>query len=286
MGPMTAADANKMTGEAVGLIAGRGVFPFEFCRAARRAGVPRIVVVAMHGETSPEIEKVADCVEWAYVGQIRRAIRILKREGIVNVVFAGQIKPSRLFTGYRPDFTALRLMWRLRERNAESIFSTAADEFERRGLRVQSSATFMQDSLAASGVLGKVKPRRGLLRDIEFGLPIARAVSRLNIGQTIVVKRGTVLAVEGFEGTDQAIRRGAELGHGGVTVIKVAKPRHDVRFDIPCIGLRTVETMQSAGVKALAVQSGMTLLLERDKVLAGCDEAGIAVLGVDIAEPV
>ncbi len=272
----------EIIAEPLGLVAGRGVFPFQVCRAARTAGVPRISVVAMYDETPAEIAQEVDHVDWGHVGQVGRAIKFLKRQNVRQVVFAGQIKPSRLYRGLRPDFRALKLLWRLRERNAESLFGAVADEFERCGIRVLSSATFMQDALAGPGQLGKVKPNRYMRSDIEFGTRIAREVSRLNIGQTVVVKKGTILAVEGFEGTDRAICRGGELGHGGVTVVKVAKPNHDLRFDIPCIGMRTVESLRIAQARTLAVQAGMTLILERDQVIAALDRAGIALIGIDM----
>ncbi len=268
----------------VGLVAGRGEFPLLFCRSARAAGVERLAVVAMHGETPPEVADLADHVDWVHVGQIRRSIRCLKAQAVEGVVFAGQIKPSRLFGGLRPDWTALRLLWQLKERNAETIFRAAAEEFERQGLRMLPSTSFMERYLAPVGQLNRVRLRRSVRADIEFGLRIAREVSRLDIGQTVVVKRGTVLAVEGFEGTDRAIVRGGDLGHGGVVVVKVAKPNHDLRFDVPCIGLRTVESLKHAGARGLAVQAGKTLFLNMDEVLAACDEARIAVVGIDVPE--
>lgn len=270
--------------DTVGLVAGRGEFPLQFCRSARSAGVRRLAVVAMHGETPPEIADFADHVDWVHVGQIRRSIRYLRAQAVAGVVFAGQIRPSRLFGGMRPDWTALRLLWKLQERNAETIFSAVAAEFERCGLHVLPSTTYMESCLAQVGVIGRVKPRRAQLADIEFGLRIAREVSRLDIGQTVVVKRGTVLAVEAFEGTDRAIARGGDVGHGGVTVVKVAKPNHDVRFDVPCIGLRTVESLEHAGAKALAVHAGQTLFLRKAEVIAACDAARIAVVGFDLQD--
>lgn len=268
--------------EPIGLIAGRGEFPLEFCRQARRNQVPAIAAVAMYGETSAEIERLAHSVDWAYPGQLRRAIKCLKRRGVKNVVFAGQIKPARLFRGLRPDLKALKLLWRIRERNADTIFSAAANEFEKSGIHVLPSITFMDEALADGGLMGRVRPNPAVLRDIEYGTRIAREVSRLNIGQTVVVKRGTILAVEGFEGTDKTIRRGGELGRGKVTVVKVAKPNHDLRFDVPCIGMRTVESLKMADARALAVQAGMSLFLRREDVLNACDAAGIVVYGIDI----
>lgn len=271
--------------EPLGLIAGRGDLPRLFCRAARAAGSQYLGVVAVRPDAAPTIAELADQVDWVYPGQLNRLIRAFQRQSIRYVFCAGQIKPTRLFTGLRPDLRALRLLRRLRERNAETIFGAVADELAKSGLQVLPVTVFMADSLAREGVLGQVRPRRSQAADIEFGLRIARETSRLDIGQTVVVKRGTVLAVEAFEGTDRAIRRGAELGRGGVTVVKVAKPGHDMRFDIPCVGLGTVASLRAAKAKVLAVQAQRTLLLDEQAVIHACDEAGIALVGVASVSP-
>lgn len=271
-------------GAPLGIIAGRGHFPLMLCRAARAAGVGHIGVVAMRGDAPAEIEALADRTDWLYPGQLNRAIRCFRRQAIAHVMCAGQIKPRRLFTGVRPDLRAMRLLLRLRERNAETIFSAVADELAADGLQVLPSTLFVERALAPVGVLGAVTPSDQNRRDIELGLRVARELSRLNIGQTVVVKRGTILALEAFEGTDKAIRRGGELGGGTVTVVKVAKANHDMRFDVPCIGMRTVEFLREARAEALAVQAGRTLLVDMDAVINACDAAGIAVLGVELRD--
>jgi len=263
----------------IGLVAGRGEYPLEFCRAARRAGVSRLAVAALIDEATPDITALADQVEWVHVGQIKKTIDVFRRQEIHRVVFAGQIKPSRLYGGIRPDFRALKLLFKLKERNAHTIFGAVADEFEREGVQVLPAYTYLESWLAQPGTLGRIQPGSGIRDDMAFGIRIAREISRLEIGQTVVVKRGTVLAVEGFEGTDQAIRRGGELGQGRVTVVKLAKPTHDMRFDVPCIGLNTVDSLIAARAVVLAVEAGRTLLLQRDAVLERCDRAGIAVVG-------
>jgi DUF1009 family protein len=203
---------------------------------------------------------------------------------VSDVMFAGQIRPARLFGGIRPDFLALRLLWSLKERNAHSLFGAVADTFAQYGFHVLPAVTYLDDLLAPAGVIGRIRPTARTAHDVEFGLRIAREVARLDIGQTVVVRNGTVLAVEGFEGTDQAIRRGGELGKGGVTVVKVAKPGHDLRFDVPCIGRNTVESLRVAGALALAVQAGKTLFLEKEVVLRELDAARIAVLGIAVED--
>lgn len=245
----------------------------------RRAGVQRVVAVAVRGDASKRIEAEVDEVVWLHAGQLGRTINWLASRNVAGVVFAGQITPGRLFKGLRPDLRSFRLLRGLAERNAESIFSAIANEFDRAGVPVRSSIEFMADSLAPVGRLGAIVPNRRNERDIEFGLRMARDVSRLDIGQTVVVKRGTVLAVEGFEGTDSAIRRGGELGHGGVTVVKTAKPNQDWRFDVPCVGLNTVESLKHARAAALVVQAGATLVLGKADVRDALDAVRIAFVG-------
>jgi DUF1009 family protein len=265
----------------IGLIAGRGRYPMMFCEAARRQGVEHLAVVGMHEETDPAIEALCDSLDWVYVGQLNKAIKALKRHNVAHVVFAGQIKPGRLFKGLRPDLRAVKLLGKLREKNADSIFSGMAAEFEKDGITVLPATTFLEDQLASVGPMGRHKPNKEQLADIELGWRTAREVSRLDIGQTVVVRTGTIVAVEAFEGTDRAIRRGGEVANGSVRVIKVAKPHHDMRFDVPCIGLRTVESLRQAGADVLALQARMALFLDRDETIAELDKLGIVVYGID-----
>lgn len=270
--------------ERVGLIAGRGHFPLEMCREIRRSGVPHLGVIAMNGETSPEIEALASRVDWFHVGQVSRAIRALKRQDIRHLLFAGQIRPGRLFHDLRPDLRTLLLLRRLKERNAETIFGALADEFEKEGIHVLPSTTYMGRSLADAGVLGAARPTAAQWEDIRLGERIARETSRLDIGQTVVVKRGTVVAVEAFEGTDRAIRRAGSLAGKGTVVVKVAKPGHDMRFDVPCVGMGTVESLQTAESAVIALHAGRTLIIERAKVVAALDRLKVAVVGLNIED--
>ena len=264
----------------VGLIAGRGRFPFLFCEEARKAGVEEIHVVAFHEDTDPELEKIVDRMDWVYVGQLRKTINYFRKNNITQIALCGQVKPGRLFQGMRPDLKAMWILASLKERNAESIFGAICDSFNKSGIEVISSVSFLDQHLATEGVMGKVKLNRSRKKDWEFGKKIAKESSRLDIGQSVVVKRGTVLAVEGFEGTDKCIKRGGLLGHGGVTAVKVAKPNQDMRIDVPCIGLRTVESLKEAGAITLAVEAQKTLFIDKDKVLDECDKAGICVVGI------
>ena len=267
--------------EKIGLIAGRGMFPILFCQEARKAGVKQISVVGFHEDTSPEIKQYCDTFDLVYVGQLKKTIKAFKKHGIDKIAMAGQVKPGRLFKGMKPDLKTFMILATLKERNADSIFSAICNAYAKSGIEVISSVTFMEDHLSTAGVMNKVKLNKSRRKDIEFGEKIATDISRLDIGQTCVVKRGTVLSVEGFEGTDKAIKRGGELGRGGVTVVKVAKPNHDMRFDVPCIGLRTVESLKEAGAITLAVQTGKTLFIEKEKVLEECNKAKICVVGID-----
>jgi DUF1009 family protein len=267
---------------AIGLVAGRGEYPLLFCRQARAAGVGRIVVCAFHGETDESIDQLADEVNWVYVGQVNKCIKTFTKAGVSELVFAGQIKPGRLFEGLRPDLRAVKLLAKMKAKNADTIFGTLVSEFGTDGLTVLPATTYLDACLAQPGQMGRVKPGKSVLADIELGRRIAREVSALDIGQTVVVKDGVILAVEAFEGTDKAILRGGELSRGGgITVVKVAKPGQDMRFDVPCVGLRTVESLTTAGAVGLALHAGKTLFIE-DGVQAALDAAKIATVGIEL----
>ena len=266
--------------EKVGLIAGRGFYPQLFCEEARKAGVKSIHVVGFHEDTSEDLKNYCDTFDLVYVGQLRKTIKHFQRNGVTKIAMCGQVKPGRLFKGMRPDLKTIMLLWKTKERNAHTLFGGICDEFAKAGIEVISAVTFLDEHLAQEGVMGKVKINKSRKNDCEFGKTLAKDCSRLNIGQTVVVKRGTVLAVEGFEGTDKCVRRGGELGRGGVTVVKVAKEDHDMRFDVPCIGMRTVESLITAKALTLAVETGKTLFIEKEKVLKACDKAGICVVGI------
>ncbi|MFT5127584.1 MAG: DUF1009 family protein [Rhodothermales bacterium] len=265
----------------IGLVAGRGVYPLLFCEAAKRAGVRHLTVAGVTDDADPVLADYADHFEWVHAGQLGKTIKLFLKDDVKQVVFAGQVRPGKLFKGLRPDLRAAKVLAKLALKNADTIFTGIAAEYERDGITVLPATTLLEDALASPGVLGKVKPSKAVKADIDYGREIARETSRLDIGQTVVVKKGTVLAVEAFEGTDRAIRRGGELGRGGVTVVKLAKPGQDMRFDVPCIGMRTVESLIEAEAAALAVEVGRTLLLERDKVITALNKAGIALVGFE-----
>ena len=251
--------------ETLFLIAGNGSYPLLAVKGAREAGVIRVVAAAFEGETDPALAGFVDEIHWMKVGQLGRLIAAAKKSGATASMMAGQIAPGNLFD-LRPDFHALLLLAKLKERNAETLFGAIAAELERACVPLLDATTFLEKHLAGEGLFAGPKPKPRTLEDIAYGLVIAKEVSRLDIGQTVVVKKGTVLAVEGFDGTDSTIRRGGELGKGEAVVVKVSKPRQDMRFDVPVVGPRTLETAAASGISAIAMEAGRTLLLESERL--------------------
>ncbi|HEX4086504.1 MAG TPA: UDP-2,3-diacylglucosamine diphosphatase LpxI [Chthoniobacteraceae bacterium] len=263
----------------LGLIAGNNTYPLILAREARAAGVPRIVAAAFTGETEPALAELVDEIEWMRVGQLGRLIAFLKQSGVREAVMAGQIHPSNLFN-LRPDLKALMLLGKLRTRNAETIFGGIADELAKAGVTLLPATAHMEKYLAAPGVMAGGKLSRREEEDVRFGFEIAKQVSALDIGQTVLVKGGTVLAVEAFEGTNEAIKRGGALGRKDSVMVKVSKPRQDLRFDVPVIGMQTLEAAADAGVRVIAVEAGKTLLLDRDAMREEAQKRGITITGL------
>ena len=261
------------------IIAGNGRYPFQLAAAARRRGVRRLCAAAFENETDPALAGLVDEMRWLKVGQLGRLTAYARETGARQAIMAGQIAPKNLFD-LRPDFAALLVLARLKERNAETIFGAVADALAREDVELLPATTFLEEFLAPEGHFAGPRPRRRAQEDIAFGLRIAKEVSRLDIGQTVVVRNGTVLAVEGFEGTNEAIKRGAALGRGQAVAVKVSKPDQDFRFDVPVIGPLTLEAGAAAGLSALAVEAGRTLLVEPDRLRALAGEHKIAILGV------
>ncbi len=265
----------------IGIIAGSGVYPETFIAAARRQcpGV-KLVVAAFHGETKPELAEQADATEWFRVAQLGKVIKFFKREGVTEAVMMGQISPRNLFD-LRPDLRVLMILARVKERNAETLFGAIADELGKDGITVLSATTFLEENLPGPGhVCGPAFKKRQLM-DAEFGFRIAKETSALDIGQSVVVRHGTVLAVEAFEGTNVCIRRGGELGNGkDVMLVKVSKPNQDFRFDVPVIGPQTIENCASAGVSGITIEAGKTLLLEKAEVAELCKRHQIGIHAV------
>jgi hypothetical protein len=263
-----------------GIIAGNGVYPFEMARAARAAGETRLVAAAFEGETNPALAREVDQLEWLRVGQMSKLLKYLNGQGVKRAVMAGQIAPSNLFN-LRPDFKALTMLARLPERNAESLFGAIAAELSAVGTELLPATTYMEHAIPGPGYhCGKpLKARQW--DDVRFGYRIAKECGRLDIGQTIVVRNGTVLAVEAFEGTNEAIKRGGRLGKKGAVVVKVSKPEQDMRFDVPVMGMLTLRAAREAGISILALEAGRTLLLERRDFEEQVNACGLSVVTVE-----
>ena len=265
----------------LGLIAGNRSLPLELARQARKAGVKRLVAVAVEGETDPALAELVDDIVWLRVGQLSKMIGAFTERGVKQCVMAGQIAPKNLFD-LRPDLRAVAMLFRLKEKNAHTIFGGIANELKKDGVELIEATPWLQPLMPGAGFAIGPKLTDEQRADVEFGLRIAKEVSRLEIGQTVVVKRGTVLAVEGFEGTDKCLARGGELAgkDGGAVAVKVAKLNHDMRFDIPCLGPQTLETCAAAGVAVLAFEAGRSLLLEQEDCGALAKKHKLSVLTV------
>ena len=255
--------------ESLGLIAGSRSLPLEFARLARAAGVKRLVCTAVEGETDPALAGLVDDIVWLNVGQIGKMISAFTSRGVTQCVMAGQVAPKNLFD-LRPDLRAMGLLMRLKEKNAHTIFGAIADELKKDGVELIEATPWLAPLMPQKDFHLGPKPSDEQKADVAFGLKIAKEVSRLEIGQLVVVKNGAVLAVEGFEGTDKCLARGGELAgkNGGAVAVKVAKLNHDMRFDIPSIGAKTFEACAAAKISVLALEAGKTLLLERE----ACEE--------------
>ncbi|PYJ43878.1 MAG: DUF1009 domain-containing protein [Verrucomicrobia bacterium] len=262
----------------LGIIAGNGIYPQVLAKAARLAGVKKISAVAFTNETDPKLMELVDQIDWLRVGELNRLLSFLRESRVRQAIMAGQIAPRNLFD-LHPDWGALLLLAKLKRRNAESIFSAIALELEKIGVTLLPAVAFLEQFLAPNGVIAGPKLSRREKSDVEFGWDIAKQIALLNIGQTIVVKNGTVLAVEGFDGTNETIRRGGALGGRGVVVIKISKPNQDLRFDIPVIGMETIGVAAEAQVRVIAVEAGRTLLLEIDRVRETASAASISIVG-------
>jgi DUF1009 family protein len=254
------------TPEILGIIAGNGVYPKILAAAARTAGVKKIVAAAFTDETDPAISEHVDVVEWLRVGQLGRLLKFFREHKVNRAIMAGQIAPKNLFD-LRPDVKALVVLAKLKQRNAESIFTAIADELAKADVHLLPATTFLENDLAAKGLVAGPKLARSEEEDVDLGWNVAKEIARLDIGQTVIVKNGTVLAVEAFEGTNDAIKRGGALAREGAVMIKVAKPNQDMRFDVPVVGIETIKVAADANLRVIAVEAGKTLLLERDKVV-------------------
>ena len=261
-----------------GLIAGNGTFPFLVVEGARASG-QSLAVVAILEETDPRINEVAENITWVGIGQLGKMISFFKKQGVQKAIMAGQVKHVQIFSGAMPDLRMVKMLWNLPRRNTDALIGGVADELAKEGIQLIDSTHFIQDQLAPAGVLTKRKPNDLELGNIEYGLYIADELARLDLGQTIVVRAKACVAIEAMEGTDAAIRRAGELANGKLTVVKVAKPDQDMRFDVPVIGVPTVEAMIAAGATCLSITAGKTLIFDRDQMLKLANANKICITG-------
>jgi len=260
------------------LIAGSGDYPRLVIAGARKFGVQRLAMASFDGETAPDLLEMVDQNFPMKVGQLGKLVDAAKKSGTRRALMAGQIAPSHLFN-LRPDFKALVVLAKLKERNAETLFGAVGVELSKVGVELISATTYLDDHIATSGHIAGPGLKARQVEDLDFGFRMAKETSRLDIGQTVVVKNGTVLAVEAFEGTNETIRRGGKLGRGGATLVKVSKPNQDMRFDVPVIGTKTLEIAAESGIRSIGVESGATLLLDRPKVCALAESLYITIYG-------
>ncbi len=266
------------TFKSLGIIAGNGHYPIILASAARKAGMEKISVAAFKGETDPALAEYASEMEWLRVGQLGRLINFFRDQGIHHAMMAGQIAPRNLFD-LRPDWKALLILAKLKERNAETIFAAIADELGNAEIELLPATTFLEDHLAAAGLWVGPPLSKREESDVQFGWKIAREIARLDIGQSVVVKNGTVLAVEGFDGTNETIRRGGKLAGKGAVLVKVSKLNQDLRFDVPVIGPETIQIAAEARLRLIAVEAGRTLLLQKEEMTALAERARISIVG-------
>jgi UDP-2,3-diacylglucosamine hydrolase len=264
------------------IIAGNGRFPFLVLDAARSLGHD-VTVIGIKEEASTELEAAAAGppkadLHWVSIGHLGTFLKILKDAGIKTAVMAGQVKHVKIF-GFVPDLTAMSLMTRLKARNTDALIGAVADLMREHGVELMNSAKFLEPMLAAAGQLSDRAPNEEERKDLEFGYRMADVIAGLDIGQTIAVKHQAVVAVEAMEGTDETIGRAGHLAGHGVTIVKVAKPRQDMRFDVPIVGLATIQAMRVAGATVLSIDAGRTLIFDRDAFFTSANEAGIAVIG-------
>jgi DUF1009 family protein len=266
--------------DVLGIIAGNGRYPILLAEAARERGVKRIVIVGFSGETAAHVEKLADHYTKLRVGQLGGLCNYFRDQKVNHAIMAGQIAPGNLFD-LLPDIKGALLLARLKERNAETIFAAIADELKLAGVELLPATTFLEDSLPEPGHIAGPKLSGQQLADVALGFRTAKETSRMDIGQSVVVKKGTIVAVEAFEGTDAAMERGARLGKGGVVLVKVSKPNQDFRFDVPVIGTRTMEQARDADVRVIACEARRTLLLDRKLVMEQAARWKISLYAAD-----
>jgi DUF1009 family protein len=267
-----------------GLIAGNGRFPFLVLDAARSQGID-MAVIALKEEASPELEQTTKRLHWVSLGELSKVIELMHREGVTQAVMAGQVKHSKIFSAIRPDWKLAKLLFALPRKNTDALIGAVARVLEDEGIRLVDSTLFLKPLVPEAGVLTQRGPNEREAADLAYGLSVARQIAALDIGQTVVIADRACVAVEAMEGTDETIARAARIADGKpLVVVKVSKPKQDMRFDVPVVGLPTIEQMRKSGATALGVDAGRTLLFDREKVIQLADTAGIAIQAFSPAE--
>lgn len=261
-----------------GLIAGNGQFPFLVVEGARKLGYS-LSVVAIKEETDKHLEDVAENIAWLGIGQLGKMISYFKKQGVTQAMMAGQVKHVQIFSGSLPDMRMMKMLWNLPRRNTNALIGGVANEMEKEGIELIDSTFMINDHLAPSGVLSKRSPNETEQQNLDYGLHIANEIARLDLGQTIVIRSSACVAIEAMEGTDETILRAGKLANGKLTVVKVAKPNQDMRFDVPVIGVPTVENMIASGATCISVTAGKTLIFDREQMLKLADHHKIVVIG-------
>jgi DUF1009 family protein len=275
-------DANaKSTGW--GLIAGNGRFPFLVLEGARSQGI-EMAVIALKEEASPELERIAKRLHWVSLGELSKTIDLMHQEGVTQAVMAGQVKHNKIFSAIRPDWKLAKLLFSLPRKNTDALIGAVARVLEEEGIQLVDSTLFLKPLVANAGVLTRRAPAEREAEDMAYGLGVARQIAGMDIGQTAVIADRACVAVEAMEGTDETIARAARIAGGKpLVVVKVSKPGQDMRFDVPVVGLPTIEQMRLAGATALAVDAGRTLLFDRTELIELADAAGIAIEAFPVA---
>ncbi len=263
----------------IGLISGGGKFPVIFSEAAQREGF-EIIAIAHKGETAPELGGVVDKIFWLKLGQLGKIIEIFKQEGVSDVVMAGGIDKKNIYRKVWPDMKAISVWSKLKNRLDDGILRALAGVLEEEGITVRESTLFLQSLLAPKGILTRRKPTEDEMKDVEFGWKVAKEIGQLDIGQCVVVKDLVILAIEAIEGTDETIRRGGRLANKGAVVVKVLKPKQDLRFDLPAVGLQTILTMKEVGASCLAIESEKVIIFDREGMIKEADRKRLAIVAL------
>jgi len=264
-------------GNRIGLIAGSGQFPKLFSEAALNKGFS-VYTAAYVNEADMELTQLSEKIQWLHLGQVKRLIRFFKQNNVDRAVMIGAVRKTRLFTDVKPDMKAISIIAGIRHTNDDAIMRAFADGLEKEGIKIEASTLLLPELLASKGIWTKRKPSRSEKKDVQLGLSIAREIGRLDIGQSVIVGGGSILAVEAVDGTDATIKRGGQLGKGEAVLVKVCKPNQDFRFDVPSVGVKTIETMIRYNVRALAIEAERTVVFDRSEMVSMADNNNIAIV--------